>query len=100
MPVGATLTGYDLIFMVKIHKSKWNILKATFFSIILRRNYRFFNLWHLIIITISALALAFYLWTARSNGVPLVVDIGPKENFKQAPNPALFHIGRSMSFNN
>jgi hypothetical protein len=36
------------------------------------------------------LVLAFYIWTAGSNGVPLIVDIGPEEYFKQVPSPCLF----------
>jgi hypothetical protein len=46
--------------------------------------------WNSILIAICTLVLAFYIWTAGSNGVPLIVDIGPEEYFKQVPTPCLF----------
>jgi|GEM_PF-1373319 len=52
--------------------------------------FKFLSTWNFTIALISVLVLAFYLWTAGSNGVPLVVDIGPEEYFKQVPTPCLF----------
>ena len=46
--------------------------------------------WNSFLIAICTLVLAFYIWTAGSNGVPLIVDIGPEEYFKQVPTPCLF----------
>lgn len=46
--------------------------------------------WNSILIGVCTLVLAFYIWTAGSNGVPLIVDIGPEEYFKQVPTPCLF----------
>jgi hypothetical protein len=46
--------------------------------------------WNSILVFISALVLGYYLWTAGSNGVPLIVDVGPEEYFKQVPTPCLF----------
>ena len=45
--------------------------------------------WKLTVAAISALVLAYYVWAAGSNGVPLIVDVGP-EYFKQVPTPCLF----------
>ena len=45
--------------------------------------------WNLTIVLVSVLVLAFYVWTAGSNGVPLIVDVGP-EYHEQVRNPNLF----------
>jgi len=52
--------------------------------------FKFLSTWNFTIALISVLVLAFYLWTEGSNGVPLIVDIGPEEYFKQVPTPCLF----------
>ncbi|MEI6277949.1 MAG: hypothetical protein WCQ16_01040, partial [Verrucomicrobiae bacterium] len=41
------------------------------------------------IAVISIIVLAFYIWTAGSNGVPLIVDVGP-EYYEQIRTPCLF----------
>jgi hypothetical protein len=46
--------------------------------------------WKFTVATISALVLAFYIWTAGTKGVPFIVDIGPEEYYKQVPTPCLF----------
>lgn len=45
--------------------------------------------WNSILVFISALVLGYYLWTAGSNGVPLIVDVGP-EFHEQIRTPCLF----------
>lgn len=41
------------------------------------------------VVIISFLILAYYIWTAGSNGVPLIVDVGP-EHHEQVRTPNLF----------
>ena len=45
--------------------------------------------WNLTIVLISVLVLAFYVWTVGTNGVPLIVDVGP-EHHEQIRTPNLF----------
>jgi hypothetical protein len=42
-----------------------------------------------VVVFISIIVLAYYIWTAGSNGVPLIVDVGP-EHHEQIRTPNLF----------